>query len=176
MFNRVRSPAPVLALVCSISLSALLGCGAFERWACGEPCSARDTPADGVPEDFTLGGQDDPTATVSEPFVCDTVGELETFAATVVTPGSDVEVDAGMWKADRLIPELDARGLWVGQQLADCGLSGETALALVTTDWALLDAIARTIIETAEEDDVGVEVLLVVEPHRGACPDIACGA
>lgn len=175
MSNRTRPSSSVLALACSLALGVVPGCGAFERWACGEPCRAENLPADGTPADFTLAEQPDLNATVSAPFVCDTVGEHETFAATIETHGTDIEIDRDMWIADRLIPELDARELSVGQQLEDCGPAGDPILALVSSDWALLDAITRAIIETAEEDDVAVEVLLVVEPHLGACPDTACG-
>lgn len=175
MSKHVRPLTSVLALVCSLGLGVFPGCGAFERWACGEPCRAENSPAQGTQADFTLAEQPDLGASVSAPFVCDTVGEFETFAATVETHGTDVEIDRDMWIVDRLIPALEARQLYVGQQFADCGPSGDRIPALVSADWALLDAITRTIIETAEEDDVAVEVLLVVEPRLGACPDEACG-
>ncbi|MEM6294531.1 MAG: hypothetical protein AAGA54_24875 [Myxococcota bacterium] len=162
-------------VLCSFLLSSS-GCGLIERAACGEPCEGGSIPVEGVPADFTLAGRDDEAASISEPRACEE--EEDVFVTTIEARGDDDEVDTGMWIFDRLVPELQQRGLGVSRGLGRCAhVDGDDALGfrLGTHDWGDMDAIVQTVLDVAAEDDVAVRVVVAAEPEPIYCADVGCG-
>jgi hypothetical protein len=164
--------------VVSLVLFCAGACGAFERWACGEPCEGGVEPAEGTAADFTRSGHDDAHATVAAPTVCEEIAGEDVHVVAVVTHGSDAELSEGEWITDRLRPELTARELPTGWGVGACTDPDDPerqGLRISTTDWADVDPIVETILELAREDDAALTLTIAVEPTVIACPDDACG-
>lgn len=182
--GHLHSSDPVIAMrrtlaVFSFCLALAAGCGALERWACGEPCEGGVTPPDGAEADFTLAGQDDERAAISTPSFCEEIGGETAHVVHVVTRGADTEVGEGEWISDRLRPQLAARDLPTGWGVGPCTDPADPeaqGVRLSTTTWTDMDAIVQTILELAEEDDVALELTIAIEPVVALCPQDDCSA
>lgn len=161
-----------LSILTSLVLAG--GCGLIERAACGEPCEGGIIPAAGEPSDFTLADYEGDGASISDAVPCE--DEDDVFVTTIETMGDESKI--GTWLADRVAPELQARGLSVSRGLGACvsyESEGALGLRLGTNDWGDLDAIAQTVLDVAAEDDVAVRVVVAVEPEILSCADVGCG-
>lgn len=167
-------------LSCLVALSVALGCGAFERWACGEPCRGGVNPVLGSSQDFELQGYAQNDAMVLGPQRCEADQDLEVEVIHVVTHGEDTDIVAAMWVVDRLLPELRARGVGglssgVGACTNPDDPGARPGFRIGTDDWTLVDEIVALVVELATEDDVAVTVTLAVAPTPILCPDDDCG-
>ncbi len=169
-------------LVIAIGSVGSVGCGLFERWACGdeEPCGGFE-PVEGTVDDFSHGGRDDEQARIAEPQLCefDPEPDDDVFMVQLETHGEDDEVVVSEWTGDRLLPELQARGIARPQRgIGVCAHASDPDAyghRLAFHDWTELEAAVSVVLELAEQDDVALQLVFVVEPLAIVCPGDACG-